>query len=146
MRPVIKMLTGNYLTLKEKSFESGGSSLCKLCDLSESESVEHLISRCTKITEVRNDITKKITKLCQDSHININLEHFSNSQLTQFILDPSSLNLKKRVNISHPIVVFIRTLLKGSMYIEGQMILPLLFKLSRDLCYSIDSHRRKLLL
>ena len=52
MRPHIKMLTGNYVTLEEKSLQSGGSPICRLCDLFENESIEHLISRCTKISEI----------------------------------------------------------------------------------------------
>ena len=45
-------------------------------------------------------------------------------ELTQFILDPTSFNLQNRVHISDPIV-------------------QKLFKLSRDLCFSIHNTRMK---
>ena len=44
--------------------------------------------------------------------------------LTQFILDPTSINLRKRVNMSDPIV-------------------PDLYRISRDLCNHIHSERMK---
>ena len=46
------------------------------------------------------------------------------SVLTQFLLDPTSFNLKKRVNIGDPAV-------------------PALFKLSRDFCTTIHSERTR---
>ena len=127
MRPHIKILTGNYFTLEQKSIQSGGSPLCLLCDLSESESIEHLISRCTKISEIRDKIINSINDICKQSRIDINLNEFTNGELTQFILDASSLNLKKRINILHP-------------------ALPSIFHLSRDLCFAIDKFRRKFVL
>ena len=127
MRPHIKMLIGNYLTLEDKSIQSGGSSICRLCDLDEPESIEHLISKCSKISEKRTKIIDSMNELCKKSGIKIDISKFSNEELTQFVLDASSLNLKKRIDISHP-------------------ILPDIFHLSRDLCYYIDSLRRKMFL
>ena len=123
MRPHIKMLAGNYLTLEEKSNQSGGSPFCCLCDnVIEPESLEHLISRCQKMSETRSNITTLMTKLCNEAGLNIDIKSLSDQQLCQFILDPSSLSLKTRVDISHP-------------------VLPSLFQLSRDFCYSIDKTR-----
>ena len=53
MRPHIKMLAGNYLTYQVKSNQSGGSPYCCLCDdVTEPESLEHLISKCSGITDL----------------------------------------------------------------------------------------------
>ena len=49
-----------------------------------------------------------------------------NSTFCQFILDPSSFNIKEKVHLNDPIM--------GS-----------LFKLSRDYCYVVNSARKKIL-
>ena len=124
MRPHLKMLAGNYLTFEEKSQQSGGSPFCRICNVvTEPESLEHLISRCVGLSETRTNILNLMTNLCQGSSLNIDLSKFSNSELTQWILDPSSMSLKTRVNIAHP-------------------ILPSLLQLSRDFCYKIDRTRQ----
>ena len=61
--------------------------------------------------------------LLQEGGLKIEIETFSPKELTQFLLDPSSLNLRKRVSIGHP-------------------VLPNLFQLSRDFCYKIDRCRQ----
>ena len=125
MRPHIKMLSGDYLTFEVKSLQSGGSPYCRMCDLkSEPESLEHLISRCSAISEIRTRISNSMNTICQDANIDINIKTFNDPQFTQFVLDPSSMNLRKRVNMNDP-------------------ILPSLFQLSRDFCFSIDRNRTK---
>ena len=73
--------------------------------------------------------------ICKENDIKININDFTYQgvskipwykQFAQYILDPSSLNLPKRVPIDHP-------------------ALPLLFQQSRDFCYSIDQVRSKAL-
>ena len=126
MRPHVKMLSGNYLTFEIKSLQSGGSDECRLCaQLGETpytESLEHLISLCVKFDDFRTRIKAKMMSICQESSIPIDIDKLSSSDFCQFDLDPSSMNLVQRVSISHP-------------------TLPLLFKLSRDFCYSIDRTR-----
>ena len=123
MRPHLKMLAGHYLTYEDQSLQSGGSPLCRLCsEESLPESLEHLISRCSGLLEIRKSILESIQNLCENSGLNIKLNNFSHSQLTQFLLDPSSNNLRTRVNINHP-------------------VLPSILQLSRDFCYAIDRKR-----
>ena len=129
MRPHVKMLVGNYLTLEEKSLQSGGSPFCQLC-LNEDEpkvevveSIEHLISTCIGLNETRSNIISSMKNLIHLAGLRIEIDKFSPKELTQFLLDPSSLNLAKRVSISHP-------------------ILPNMFQLSRDFCYKIDRCRQ----
>ena len=135
MRPHIKMLCGNYLTYEIKSSQSGGSPYCRLC-LDESnestestksiESLEHLISVCEKLKVVRTQIQSTILSICNDNGIKIDINKLTNKQFAQFLLDPSSMNLPKRIPIDHP-------------------ALPLLFQQSRDFCYAIDCLRRKVI-
>ena len=79
------------------------------------------------MSETRERIVSSMTKLCLDAGFDMKLEELTNQQFKTFILDPSSLYLKNRVNINHP-------------------VLPLLFQLSRDFCYAIDRSRVKTLL
>ena len=58
------------------------------------------------------------------TEVNMDLIMQNPENLTQFILDPTSFNLENRVHRDDPIV-------------------PLLFRLSRDLCYSIHNARMK---
>ena len=127
MRPHIKMLSGNYLTFEVKSRQSGGSDQCRLCwnDVTatgEIESLEHLIAQCVKLEDLRKRITTTMTNICQQAEIPIDLNELSSNEFCQFILDPSSISLSRRVNITHP-------------------VLPQLFCLSRDFCFAIDKER-----
>ena len=127
MRPHVKMLSGDYLTLEEKSLQSGGSPYCQMCNIkSEPESLEHLISMCTGLSDIRTRISDSMNAICQDAGLDIDLKTFKDTKFIQFVLDPSSMNLQKRVNINDP-------------------ILPSLFQLSRDFCFSIDRSRSKIL-
>ena len=125
VRPHIKMLVGDYLTFEKKSEQSGGSPFCKLCDKSEPESLVHLIANCSGLSETRDKIKSGIDILIKNANLKINVNALSSSELTQLIIDPTSMNLKIRVNINHKIV-------------------PALFQLSRDFCYAIDRCRAKL--
>ena len=95
MRPHVKMLVGNYLTLEEKSLQSGGSPFCQLC-LNEDEpkievveSIDHLISSCSGLNETRRNIISSMKNLIQVSGLKIEIDKFSPkelTQLTQFLL------------------------------------------------------------
>ena len=128
MRPHLKMLCGNLLTYGVKFEQSGvGSPHCRLCD-SPFESVTHLVSTCTTFTDVREQILIEIDEKLKDSKNCLRLSNFQTSEetLTQFLLDPTSMNLIERVHMTDPIVTD-------------------LFKLSRDLCYHINKRRMNLL-
>ena len=62
--------------------------------------------------------------LCLQAKSNFEFEEIRSqpNSLTQFILDPSSFNLKMRINVSDP-------------------ILPIIFQLSRDYCVAIRTRR-----
>ena len=128
MRPHVKMLTGDYLTYEKKAQQSGGSPNCRISvsSESESESLTHVIASCEALSEPRKRILKGIEHLCQYNGFIIQ-EYYQNPEaMTQFILDPSSMNLPKRIHINDP-------------------ILPDLFKLSRDFYNAIHKLRMKLI-
>ena len=119
-----KFLMGDYLTYQVKFDQTGkGNPLCKLCR-SENETISHIIGVCTTYDERRGRIVQQISDVCLHSKSSINIQNIVNNPqtLTQFILDPSSINLEERMHLSDPIV-------------------QQLFKLSRDLCYGIHSER-----
>ena len=127
-RPHIEFLTGDYLTYQRKFDQSGsGSPLCRICRL-ENESISHIIGRCGAFNEIRSRILDEISNLCVQSANKLNFENIKSSEkiLTQFILDPTSFNLTDRIHTSDPIV-------------------KNLFKLSRDMCWTIHKERIKIL-
>ena len=69
-----------------------------------------------------------LSLLCDETRNNIQLEDIisCDNTLTQFIIDPSSFNLEKRVHIDDP-------------------CLPKFLKVCRNYCYLVDKHRMKII-
>ena len=125
MRPHLKMLCGNLLTYAMKYEQTGlGSPHCRLCD-SEYESVSHIVSSCPCFSDIRTKIWNEMGEHLLKTKNNLSIEYFSSSQdtMTQFLLDPTSMNLDLRV----------------------RMLDPELFKLSCDLCSTICKRRTNML-
>ena len=117
---------GDYLTYQVKYDQTGqGNPICKLCR-SENETISHIIGVCSNYDDIRSRIVHQISEVCLHSKTSINFQNIvDNPQtLTQFILDPSSFNLKERIHLSDPIV-------------------QELFTLSRDMCYGIHNERMR---
>ena len=127
-RSHIKMLIGDLFTYEMKSEQSGGSPHCRLCCEMKNETISHILTFCDAYSDVRNRILQESSYLCTKSQSGIIFSELLNDSegLCQFILDPTSLNLKRRVNLNDPML--------GSF-----------FQLSRDLCFSINEKRLKLL-
>ena len=87
-----------------------------------------MISSLSGMATETQTMLKQLEKLCMMTKNNINLlEIISNEKiLCQFILDPSSLNLSKRVSLSDPVI-------------------NMFYKFSREYCYLIDKTRIELL-
>ena len=127
-RSHLKMLIGDLLTYEKKSEQSGGSPNCRLCSEGEKENICHILTVCSAYCEIRLRILSEYSYLCLNS---ISGVHFSeilcdNQTLCQFILDPSSINLKTRVALNDP-------------------LLDAFYQISRDICFSINERRIKML-
>ena len=125
----LKMLCGDYLTYKKKSDQSGGSPHCRVCgEESQQEDISHILTQCDAYSEVRNEKFEEIKKLCEKTRTNITFNEIASDehQLCQFILDPTSLNLKQRVSPYDP-------------------LLEDFFKSSRVLCHKINNTRWNIL-
>ena len=92
--------------------------------------MEHVVSTCPATSGVRTPILSKIIDLLPLSKTNIDINKLvsNKSTITQFLLDPTSLNLENdvRVHIDDPLSREIMTL-------------------SRELCYAIHTERLKIL-
>ena len=134
-KPHLQFLCGDFLNNKLLSEWSNCSPACQLCvhsdnlDTSSSAPVEdtcHILTICPTLSDTRNRILLDIQTLCQTSICYIDFDVILSDKhvLTQFILDPTSLNLKTNVNISDPMV-------------------PELYRLSRDICYALHRERKE---
>ena len=122
----IKMLCGDYFTYFKKSNQSGGSPHCRVCgDRSIDEDILHILTQCSEYADIREKKLEELDKLCQEAS-HVKLKEMTNSELCQFLLDPTSLNLKSRINPMDPQV---------NRYLE----------ISRSLCNSINNRRLKIL-
>ena len=122
------MLIEDYYTYQMKSEQSGGSPNCRLCTDDKPEDICHILTFCSAYNAIRTRILEEYSYLFLQNSLDINFsEVISDSEtLCQFILDPSSFNLKNRIHLNDP-------------------QLPSFFQVSRDLCFSINERRIKLL-
>ena len=125
---MVEFWSGNYLTYKVKSDQSGGSPRCRICSSGCDETTSHIISTCIGLESVRDKILPEFRGLAASTKNQIHFDELGNSeiQFCQFILDPSSLNRQTQVSLMDP-------------------ILKDFVKLSRDFCFLIDKTRVKLL-
>ena len=125
-RPHLKFLSGNYLTYSIKSEQSGGSARCRICSSGNDDTVFHIVIECPALNDIRNSIIPEFKQLCTMTRNNISFDKITENleNTCQFLLDPASMNLPSRVNISDP-------------------ILPEMYRLSRDFCYKLDKSRNE---
>ena len=118
------MLCGDYFTYSKKSSQSGGSGHCRACgNENTEEDILHILTQCIQYTDLRETKIKEMSKLCEtDGNLNFNLLSENAADLCQFLLDPTSLNLKNRINPVDP-------------------NLNKYFDISRSLCNSINLRR-----
>ena len=129
----LKMLSGNFLTYKTRAEQSGGSARCRLGCLTPSgdeveETLSHVIGGCQATSVTRGKILGEMVSIVIRAQCPVNIDLIMSNEefTTQFILDPSSLNLPSRIDMSDP-------------------ILPEMFRLSRDLCTAMDKQRKEML-
>ena len=98
----MKMLAGDYFTYEVKANQSGGSPHCRCCPTtSHTENIEHILTSCVAYSDIRNRIVTEYESLCSQSRSKISFQQIysENAIFCQFILDPSSFNLRVRVHI-----------------------------------------------
>lgn len=114
------------------SDQSGGSAHCRSCVDSNPttnrnvENLPHILAVCSAYSDIRERIMHEYANLCNTSGFDFNSVLSDSEQITQFVLDPTSLNLKLRISASDP-------------------HLATFFKLSRDYCYSVHNRRMEIL-
>ena len=130
--PVLKMLSGEYLTFDLKSRQgTGGSPSCRLCHFPV-ENLQHVLS-CPATSEPRIRIQREMKDILCDTS-NTHTKSLSESQFqdlvadtksfAQFCVDCTSFNLHEvyRLNLNDP-------------------RLSQVFKVTRDLCYATHIER-----
>ena len=102
--------------------------VCWSCKNSGNENMIHLVSQCDAYSEIRERIKPQYKDLCLKTQSTMNFENIEKDDITfcQFVLDPTSMSLRYRVNFNDP-------------------ILEQILQLSRDYCYAIHVRRLKIL-
>ena len=99
VRPHIRMLAGDYLCGEYLARDRGLDPQCKLCRSPSdpsglTEDLEHLLTKCRATSDTRQSkLPGPLNTIAQFSPNNVLLCNSTSSQLTQFILDCTSLNL-----------------------------------------------------
>ena len=129
MRAHLKLLTGDFLSYERLASDRGGSPHCRLC-LASVETTQHILLECSATAETRQRLFPELLNLIASIQPNSSLlnNRTPNSIITQFILDPTAMNLQNGYRISniHP-------------------NLKEVICLSRDWCYAVTRLRHKLL-
>ena len=122
LRSHIKFLVGDFLSFELLSTERGGNPKCRLCPAC-SENTQHILAECAGTAETRQRLYQELL-----NQLAKQMNQTTPDILTQFILDPTSMNLPNgyRISTLHP-------------------RLHELFSLSRDWCHSVVTHRARLL-
>ena len=127
LRLHIKFLSGDFLTGQRRSKDQPGTDpSCTLC-LHPLESVEHILAVCSSLSEERQRLYPQLLNTVSQVQPNCRLlQNHTSSQLTQFILDCTSIHLEDdyRVPAHNPRV--------------GE-----LFQLSRDWCFAMNNARAR---
>ena len=101
------MLCGDYLTYEKKSNQSGGSPHCRVCgDKTKIENISHILTSCSAYEELRNRKVQELENLSSNVNKTFDFQEIRSNDidLTQFLLDPTSINLKQRINPSDPLL------------------------------------------
>ena len=129
----IKMLSGDYLCFSHLGKDRKQSPHCRLCKTlsplvtTPDETMMHLLTRCRATSDVRTRILPDLLNvLAQHLPENQILQQPTHEHLTQFILDPTSLNLPVTVRISPKHTAF-----------------PQIIAICRRLCFFIHKSRSK---
>ena len=117
VRPHIRMFLSDYITFNEKSITTGSNpDDCRLCltDQPETDSpvtgqpetVCHLLSSCMALYEDRQRFLMEYSQKLLLTKNLLQLSEFTqtNEIFSQFVLDPRSMNLSRRVHMTDPVL------------------------------------------
>ena len=129
LRYHLKFLTGDFLTAERLALDQPNRNpSCKLC-FAPLESAEHVLTACKATAEVRHRIYPELMNTVLHAKPNSSILHnHTDSQLAQFLLDCTSINLDESIRIP-----------AHNPGISG------IFKVARDWCYAVSSERARLL-
>ena len=118
----IKMLCGDYPCYAYLGSDRNQDAQCRLCQLvsphqpAPTEDMVHLLTRCRATSDTRTRILPELLNIISTYFPNNDiLVHPNNTNLTQLILDPSSLNLPMTIRISpsHPALLQVLTVCRN---------------------------------
>ena len=128
----LKMLLGDFHSFEVISSQSGGDPHCKICsneNLNGERYVEntcHILISCEALSDIREKYFEYYRQTLKMNTIDFEYIISDKEVACQFILDPTSFNLKQRININDPLATE-------------------LFKISRNFCNDINIKRLHLL-
>ena len=128
LRAHLKFLSGDYFCGERKAIDVPGSNpKCVLCP-APVESPEHILSVCKATADVRQRLLPELLNTVLEVQPSCSiLDGCSNSELTQFILDCTSINLDNSMRIpSHNPGI-------------GKV-----FRISRDWCFAVSNRKVRL--
>ena len=131
LRAHLKFLCGDFFCGERKAIDTPGSDpKCLLC-LAPVESPEHILVLCTAASEIRQRLFPELLNVVSDVQPSCSIlsnNTLTSSELTQFLLDCTSLNLKESIRIP--------------LHNPG---IGKIFRLSRDWCFAVSNCRSRLL-
>ena len=128
LRVQLKFLTGDVLSQERLYIDQGIDPKCRLCP-AVCESYTHILTQCRATADVRDRLHPELVNTVQNVEPTCNIRNFATDEmLTQFIIDPSSMNLPNnyRISTQHP-------------------RLHEVYSICRDWCFAIFSERTKML-
>ena len=104
LRVQLKFLTGDVLSQERLFIDQGIDPKCLLCP-SACESYTHILSQCRATADVRDRLYPELVNTVQNVEPTCQIGNSANAEsITQFIIDPTSMNLPNhyRISIQHP--------------------------------------------
>ena len=84
-------------------FSEGAGGGVEITDKDAEEDILHIITQCSGYSEIREKKLDELNTLCQGAN-QICIHNMNKSELCQFLLDPTILNLRSRINPMDPIL------------------------------------------
>ena len=130
LRLHLKFLSGDFLTCERRAKDQPIlNPICKLC-FEHNESYEHLLVQCRATAEIRQRLYPELlnTVLRVQPTSSMLLYQITPHQLTQFILDCTSINLAEDIRIP-----------------AHNPNISEIFRISRDWCFAVSNERTRIL-